>query len=128
LINGSLIRRNLIPFHLSGAHEPLVPLFNSFQPSRLSHDHLHAGGTLSRQKRRFGYATSITAMPMRVAHILCELHACMQMVGLVGDDHLPLPPTQMDLADAAGLTALHINRTFSACASTVFLHFKRRSP
>jgi CRP-like cAMP-binding protein len=47
----------------------------------------------------------------RIAHILCELHARMSMVGLVDADRLALPLTQTDLADATGLTAVHINRT-----------------
>lgn len=47
----------------------------------------------------------------RVAHILCELHARMKMVGLVDGDRLALPITQDELADATGLTSVHINRT-----------------
>lgn len=47
----------------------------------------------------------------RVAHILCEMHARMKMVGLTEDDRLALPLTQNDLADATGLTTVHINRT-----------------
>ena len=47
----------------------------------------------------------------RVAHLLCELHARMQMVGLVEDDELALPLTQEEIADATGLTAVHVNRT-----------------
>lgn len=47
----------------------------------------------------------------RVAHVLCELHARMKMVDLVKNDHLALPITQEDLADATGLTSVHINRT-----------------
>ena len=47
----------------------------------------------------------------RVAHILCEMHARMKMVGLAEDDRLALPLTQNDLADATGLTAVHTNRT-----------------
>lgn len=47
----------------------------------------------------------------RVAHILCELHARMKMVDLVIDNHLALPITQDELADATGLTSVHVNRT-----------------
>ena len=47
----------------------------------------------------------------RVAHLLCELHARMKLVGMVEDDRLALPLTQEQLADATGLTAVHVNRT-----------------
>ena len=47
----------------------------------------------------------------RIGHLLCELHARMQMVGLVEDDRLALPLTQDQLADATGLTPVHVNRT-----------------
>ena len=47
----------------------------------------------------------------RIAHLLCELHARMQMVGLAPGDRLALPLTQDQLADATGLTAVHVNRT-----------------
>lgn len=47
----------------------------------------------------------------RIAHLLCELHARMQMVGLVHEDRLALPLTQEQLADATGLTSVHVNRT-----------------
>ena len=47
----------------------------------------------------------------RIAHLLCELQARMQMVGLVEEDRFALPLTQEQLADATGLTAVHVNRT-----------------
>jgi CRP-like cAMP-binding protein len=47
----------------------------------------------------------------RIAHLLCELHARMKMVGLVEDGRLALPLTQEELADTTGLTAVHTNRT-----------------
>ena len=47
----------------------------------------------------------------RIAHLLCEMHARMKLVGLVEDDRLALPLTQEQLADTTGLTAVHVNRT-----------------
>ena len=35
----------------------------------------------------------------------------MSMIGLIEGDRLALPLTQTELADATGLTAVHINRT-----------------
>jgi CRP-like cAMP-binding protein len=47
----------------------------------------------------------------RVAHLLCEMHFRMERVGLVENDRLALPLTQEELADATGLTSVHMNRT-----------------
>jgi len=45
----------------------------------------------------------------RVAHLLCEQLARRETVG-INDATIPL--TQIDLADAAGLSIVHVNRTF----------------
>jgi CRP-like cAMP-binding protein len=45
----------------------------------------------------------------RVAHLLCEQMARREAVGL---NSATIPLTQMDLADAAGLSIVHVNRTF----------------
>ena len=47
----------------------------------------------------------------RIGHLLCEMHARMEMVGLVEDGRLALPLTQEELADTTGLTPVHTNRT-----------------
>lgn len=44
-----------------------------------------------------------------VAHLLCELHFRLRLIG-IGSDRLALPLTQEDLADASGLTPVHVNR------------------
>lgn len=46
-----------------------------------------------------------------IPHLLCELHVRMKSVGLVSDDRLELPLTQETLADATGMTSVHVNRT-----------------
>ncbi|WP_334656882.1 Crp/Fnr family transcriptional regulator [Sphingomonas panaciterrae] len=47
----------------------------------------------------------------RIAHLLCELHARIKRVGQVQDGEFSLPLTQEQLADALGLTSVHVNRT-----------------
>lgn len=47
----------------------------------------------------------------RVAHLLCELHYRASASGLVTDDRLDFPLTQNEIADATGLTSVHVNRT-----------------
>ena len=50
----------------------------------------------------------------RIAHLLCELHARLKLVGLADEDRFSLPLTQEVLADAHGLTPVHVNRTLQA--------------
>lgn len=51
-----------------------------------------------------------TAME-RVAHLFCELYARLDSIGQALDGAVALPLTQMDLAEATGMTAVHVNRT-----------------
>lgn len=46
----------------------------------------------------------------RVAHLLCEVLARLQAVGLADDGEIDFPLTQIDLADTVGLSAVHVNR------------------
>lgn len=46
----------------------------------------------------------------RVAHLMCELYIRAKNIGLAVDGSLELPLTQVVLADALGLTPVHINR------------------
>jgi CRP-like cAMP-binding protein len=47
----------------------------------------------------------------RIAHLFCEMYVRLGAVGLCRDDSCDWPLTQNDLADATGLTAVHVNRT-----------------
>ena len=47
----------------------------------------------------------------RVAHLLCEFAVRLRIAGLGQETHYELPMTQEQLADATGLTSVHINRT-----------------
>jgi CRP-like cAMP-binding protein len=46
----------------------------------------------------------------RIAHILCEHVVRMRAVGLAQGDECQVPITQNELADALGLTPVHVNR------------------
>ncbi len=46
----------------------------------------------------------------RVAHILCEFSLRLEAAGLAKNHHYELPMTQEQLADAVGLTSVHVNR------------------
>lgn len=45
-----------------------------------------------------------------IGHLMCELYVRMKNVGLVADHSFELPLTQEELADALGLTPVHVNR------------------
>jgi CRP-like cAMP-binding protein len=47
----------------------------------------------------------------RVAHLLCEFSLRLKLAGLGQDNSYELPMTQDQLADATGLTSVHVNRT-----------------
>jgi CRP-like cAMP-binding protein len=46
----------------------------------------------------------------RMAHLLCELRVRLHAVGLTQDHGFHLPVTQTELADALGLSTVHVNR------------------
>jgi CRP-like cAMP-binding protein len=48
---------------------------------------------------------------MRIAHILCEFSLRLKVAGLGETSNYELPMTQEQLADATGLTPVHVNRT-----------------
>lgn len=47
----------------------------------------------------------------RIAHLCCELFVRLRMVDLTEGQTCDFPLTQYDLADATGLTSVHVNRT-----------------
>jgi CRP-like cAMP-binding protein len=47
----------------------------------------------------------------RTAHFLCEMQFRLEMVGLSTGNRIELPIAQTDLADALGMSAVHMNRT-----------------
>lgn len=62
----------------------------------------------------------------RVAHLMCELYARLDAVGLVRDGGFAFPLTQPDLASATGLTPVHINRTLATLRREGMISLQRR--
>jgi CRP-like cAMP-binding protein len=46
----------------------------------------------------------------RIAHMLCELLVRLRVVGLAKDGTFTFPASQLDVADATGITPVHANR------------------
>lgn len=59
------------------------------------------------------------------AHLLCELHARLEVVGLADAGGYPLPLTQTELAECLGLTAIHVNRTLRELREQGLVEFRR---
>ena len=50
----------------------------------------------------------------RIAHLLCEFARRLEIAGIGGKEGYDFPMTQEQLADATGLTPVHVNRTLRA--------------
>jgi CRP-like cAMP-binding protein len=61
----------------------------------------------------------------QVAHLLCELLLRYRIVGLAPGDGLPLPLTQEQLADACGLTPVHVNRVIGQLKADGLIDWRR---
>ena len=62
--------------------------------------------------------------PRRMAHLLSELARRLDAVGRSKDDAYYLPLTQTDLADALGLTSIHVNRVLQVLRKDGVLELK----
>jgi len=63
----------------------------------------------------------------RVAHLLCEFAYRLDAVGIGPECNYELPMTQEQLADAIGLTPVHVNRTLKALDAAGLTKRSRRS-
>lgn len=63
----------------------------------------------------------------RVAHLLCEFAVRLRAVGLTNGRAFDLPMTQAQLADATGLTAVHVNRVLNALRQTGLVATDKRT-
>jgi len=79
-------------------------------------DELHLLNQLVRVGRQSAYE--------RVAHLVLELHGRLDAVGLASGDTIPLPLTQETLADALGLSIVHLNRTLQQLRRDDLIAFK----
>lgn len=61
----------------------------------------------------------------RMAHLFCELHARLGVVGLVEDEGYECHLTQAELSECLGLTAVHVNRTLMHLRESGLLEFRK---
>jgi CRP-like cAMP-binding protein len=63
----------------------------------------------------------------RVAHVICELFERLQVVGLSDGNSFAFPVTQMDFADATGLSTVHLNRTLQELRASGLITLRDRN-
>jgi CRP-like cAMP-binding protein len=63
----------------------------------------------------------------RLAHVLCEFAVRLEAQGLADEYGYELPMTQEQLADAVGLTPVHVNRTLKALEAEGLISRNRRN-
>ena len=62
----------------------------------------------------------------RIAHMLCEFAVRREAAGLGSTERFELPMTQEDIADATGLTSIHVNRMLQALSAEGVIARDRR--
>ena len=62
----------------------------------------------------------------RMAHLFCELFIRLRCVGLVEGQTCPMPVTQSELADAMGLTTVHVNRVLQEMRASGLILLKAK--
>jgi len=62
----------------------------------------------------------------RLAHLLIELYMRLNTVGRAHDGRCDFPLTQNDLADATGLTSVHVNRTLQELRRDGLIELERK--
>ena len=67
------------------------------------------------------------AARVRLAHLLCEFAYRLEMLGLAPDHGYQLPMTQEQLADATGLTPVHVNRVLKSLEAEGLIVRNRRN-
>lgn len=77
-------------------------------------------------QREWGFNLGRRDALERVAHIICELFERLRVVGLADGSSFALPVTQIDLADATGLSTVHLNRTLQELRGTGLITLRDR--
>jgi CRP-like cAMP-binding protein len=60
----------------------------------------------------------------QLAHLLCELHVRLGMVGRCGESSFDLPLTQQEIADTLGISPVHVNRVLQHMRGTGIIQFR----
>ncbi len=62
---------------------------------------------------------------IRIAHLLCEIHARLDAIGLVSEGIFSLPITQQELGDTVGLSIVQVNRSLKTIRERGLATFRK---
>lgn len=145
-------RRQILSFHLPGEIPDLQSLYlermdhslGAITPVRVGFIAHHVIDALYKERPTLGAAmwraTLVDASifrewlagvgrrsaAQRMAHLFCELCLRMRMLGLAHDGEFEMPLTQPELADALGLTPVHVSRTLTLLRAEGLVELKER--
>jgi CRP-like cAMP-binding protein len=100
------------------AHEPLRKLIRQ-QPGiaeRLWRETLIDAAVFREWITNVGSRDAYT----RIAHVICEMYVRLHAVGLTNGTTFQFPITQTELADATGLSTVHVNRSIQQIGADEF--------
>ncbi|WP_168557717.1 Crp/Fnr family transcriptional regulator [Novosphingobium sp. SG720] len=89
----------------SGAFEPFVTAHPGIAMALATQDRV-AEAVQRRWLVNLGQRTAFE----RIGHLFCELHHRLDAIGLAHENSFAFPVTQVELAEATGLTPVHVNR------------------
>ncbi|MER8743749.1 Crp/Fnr family transcriptional regulator [Mesorhizobium sp. M0674] len=81
----------------------------------------HNGAVIAQHLTNVGRRSALA----RTAHLFLELRTRLELIGAVTHNSYECPLTQYDLADALGLTPIHVNRMLRELRERKFLEFRQ---
>lgn len=76
--------------------------------------------------RELALSLGLRSAISRMAHLFCELHARLEVVGRTKGDSYLLPLTQRELSECLGLTVVHANRTLQELRRRGLVEFENK--
>jgi len=60
-----------------------------------------------------------------IAHLFCELHCRLELVGLAEGSSIFMPARQEEIGDAVGITSVHVNRTLNRMRADGLIEYRK---
>jgi CRP-like cAMP-binding protein len=76
--------------------------------------------------REMGLSLGQRSAISRMAHLFCELHARLEIIGRTDGETFEFPLTQRELAECLGLTVVHVNRTIQELRRKMLIEAQNR--
>lgn len=76
--------------------------------------------------REMGLSLGQRSAMSRMAHLFCELHARLEVIGRTDGETFEFPLTQRELGECLGLTVVHVNRTIQELRRRMLIEAENR--